>query len=58
MEANPRTPRDHFEGKEHFEIPAFQRPYVWNEEDQLSFATVMGPPVGQRVGTTCLAQGA
>ncbi len=23
-----------FEGKEHYEIPAFQRPYVWNEEDQ------------------------
>jgi len=34
MEANPRSPRDLFEGKEHFEIPAFQRPYVWNEEDQ------------------------
>ncbi|OBH92528.1 hypothetical protein A5678_08705 [Mycobacterium sp. E2733] len=23
-----------FEGKEHYEIPAFQRPYVWSEEDQ------------------------
>ncbi|MBD2763573.1 DUF262 domain-containing protein [Kocuria sp. cx-116] len=23
-----------FEGKDHYEIPAFQRPYVWNEEDQ------------------------
>jgi hypothetical protein len=23
-----------FVGKEHYEIPAFQRPYVWNEEDQ------------------------
>lgn len=34
MEANPRSPRELFEGKEHFEIPAFQRPYVWNEEDQ------------------------
>lgn len=34
MEANPRSPRDLFEGKEHYEIPAFQRPYVWNEEDQ------------------------
>jgi hypothetical protein len=34
MEANPRSPRVLFEGKEHFEIPAFQRPYVWNEEDQ------------------------
>jgi uncharacterized protein with ParB-like and HNH nuclease domain len=22
--------------EEHFEIPAFQRPYVWNEEDQWS----------------------
>lgn len=34
MEANPRSPRDLFEGKDHYEIPAFQRPYVWNEEDQ------------------------
>lgn len=34
MEANPRSPRELFEGKEHYEIPAFQRPYVWNEEDQ------------------------
>ena len=34
MEANQRSPRDLFEGKEHYEIPAFQRPYVWNEEDQ------------------------
>ncbi|OKH85017.1 hypothetical protein EB75_01860 [Mycobacterium sp. ST-F2] len=25
-----------FEGKEHYEIPPFQRPYVWNEEDQWS----------------------
>ena len=34
MEAHPRSPRVLFEGKEHYEIPAFQRPYVWNEEDQ------------------------
>lgn len=34
MEANARSPRDLFEGKEHYEIPPFQRPYVWNEEDQ------------------------
>ncbi|MCD1144566.1 DUF262 domain-containing HNH endonuclease family protein [Kocuria sp. LUK] len=34
MEAHPRSPRDLFEGKEHYEIPAFQRPYVWTEEDQ------------------------
>jgi hypothetical protein len=34
MEANPRSPRELFEGKEHHEIPAFQRPYVWNEEKQ------------------------
>lgn len=34
MEAHPRSPRDLFEGKDHYEIPAFQRPYVWNEEDQ------------------------
>lgn len=34
MEANPRSPCVLFEGKEHYEIPAFQRPYVWSEEDQ------------------------
>lgn len=34
MEAHTRSPRDLFEGKEHYEIPAFQRPYVWNEEFQ------------------------
>jgi len=34
MEAHTRSPRELFEGKEHYEIPAFQRPYVWNEEDQ------------------------
>ncbi len=34
MEAHARSPRDLFEGKEHYEIPPFQRPYVWNEEDQ------------------------
>lgn len=25
---------DLFEGRKHYEIPPFQRPYVWNEEDQ------------------------
>jgi hypothetical protein len=34
VEAHTRSPRDLFEGKEHYEIPAFQRPYVWTEEDQ------------------------
>ncbi|RBM00443.1 hypothetical protein C1H84_10840 [Glutamicibacter soli] len=34
METHTRSPRELFEGKEHYEIPAFQRPYVWNEEDQ------------------------
>jgi uncharacterized protein with ParB-like and HNH nuclease domain len=34
VEAHPRSPRELFEGREHYEIPAFQRPYVWNEEDQ------------------------
>lgn len=34
VEAHTRSPRELFEGKEHYEIPAFQRPYVWNEEDQ------------------------
>jgi hypothetical protein len=36
MEAHTRSPRELFEGKEHYEIPPFQRPYVWNEEDQWS----------------------
>ncbi|WP_181419701.1 DUF262 domain-containing protein [Arthrobacter psychrolactophilus] len=34
MEAHPRSPRDLFEGRRHYEIPAFQRPYVWDEESQ------------------------
>lgn len=34
MEAGVRTLRELLEGKEHYEIPVFQRPYVWNEEDQ------------------------
>jgi hypothetical protein len=34
MEANARTPRELFDGKVRYEIPPFQRPYVWTEEDQ------------------------
>ncbi len=34
MEAHARSARELFEGKDHYEIPAFQRPYVWTEEDQ------------------------
>jgi hypothetical protein len=34
MRADALTPRDLFDGKVQFEIPSFQRPYVWNEEDQ------------------------
>ena len=34
MEAKALTPRDLFDGKVTFEIPPFQRPYVWTEEDQ------------------------
>src|SRR4051794_41066347 len=34
MNADALTPRDLFDGKVQFEIPSFQRPYVWNEEDQ------------------------
>ncbi|MFJ2620702.1 DUF262 domain-containing protein [Glutamicibacter sp. NPDC087344] len=34
METHTRSPRDLFEGKEHYEIPAFQRPYVWTEDLQ------------------------
>jgi hypothetical protein len=28
------TPRDLFEGKMHYEIPPYQRPYVWDEDRQ------------------------
>lgn len=34
VESHPRSPRDLFEGRRHYEIPAFQRPYVWDEEHQ------------------------
>lgn len=34
MKADALSPRDLFDGKVQFEIPSFQRPYVWNEEDQ------------------------
>lgn len=34
MKADALTPKDLFEGKVQFEIPSFQRPYVWTEEDQ------------------------
>ena len=34
MEAKALTPRDLFDGKVSYEVPPFQRPYVWTEEDQ------------------------
>jgi hypothetical protein len=34
MKADALTPRQLFDGNVHYEIPTFQRPYVWNEEDQ------------------------
>ncbi|GAA1356034.1 DUF262 domain-containing protein [Arthrobacter koreensis] len=34
MKAEAVTPRDLFDSKVQYEIPAFQRPYVWSEEDQ------------------------
>lgn len=34
MEAKALSPRDLFDGKVCYEIPPFQRPYVWTEEDQ------------------------
>ncbi|MFD6445911.1 DUF262 domain-containing protein [Promicromonospora sp. NPDC060204] len=34
MKAESVTPTDLFSGKVHYEIPPYQRPYVWNEEDQ------------------------
>lgn len=34
LKAEAVTPRDLFDSKVQYEIPAFQRPYVWSEEDQ------------------------
>ena len=34
MDADALTPADLFDGKVLYEIPPFQRPYVWTEEDQ------------------------
>lgn len=34
LRAEALAPRHLFDGNVHYEIPAFQRPYVWNEEDQ------------------------
>lgn len=34
MDAGISFPRKLFDGTVHFEIPVYQRPYVWNEEDQ------------------------
>lgn len=36
VKAEAVTPRDLFDSKVQYEIPAFQRPYVWTEEDQWS----------------------
>lgn len=34
MEANVRNPRELFDGKVLYEVPPFQRPYVWERDDQ------------------------
>jgi hypothetical protein len=34
VDAKALTPRDLFDGKVVYEVPPFQRPYVWTEEDQ------------------------
>ncbi|MDO8147503.1 DUF262 domain-containing protein [Isoptericola sp. b515] len=34
MKAETTTPRELFEGRVHYIIPPYQRPYVWNAEDQ------------------------
>ncbi|WP_091763899.1 DUF262 domain-containing protein [Blastococcus aurantiacus] len=34
MKADALNPRELFGGTVHYEIPVFQRPYVWTEEDQ------------------------
>jgi hypothetical protein len=34
MDTKALSPRELFDGTICYEIPPFQRPYVWNEEDQ------------------------
>ena len=34
MDTKALTPRELFDGTVCYEIPPFQRPYVWNEQDQ------------------------
>jgi hypothetical protein len=54
VDAKALTPRDLFDGKVIYEVPSFQRPYVWTEEDQWQ-------PLWddiQRVAETALAAGA
>lgn len=34
QQPNKATATELFEGRKHYVIPAYQRPYVWNEEDQ------------------------
>ena len=34
LKAPPLTPRELFEGNVHYEIPPYQRPYVWDEDRQ------------------------
>lgn len=36
MEAKALTPHELFDGKVQYQIPPFQRPYVWTEDDQWS----------------------
>jgi hypothetical protein len=53
MRAEESTARDLFDGRVHYEIPAYQRPYVWNEEDQ--WAPLWDDVV--RVATAVVLQG-
>ena len=50
MKADALSPRQLFDGNVHYEVPAFQRPYVWNEEDQWA-------PLWADVVTVALAWG-
>ena len=34
MDAEAATPKDLFGGHKHYEVPSFQRPYVWTADDQ------------------------
>ena len=50
MKADALNPRQLFDGNVHYEIPSFQRPYDWNEEEVARAIRASGIPVISAVG--------